>query len=200
MKKILILCFVFLAFLGLNGCVFYLPQPPVNNPIKEGPTNGLPIVEEPDITEEPDEKSVQGIVYQNKKMGFELTLPKNWSGWYIVHEGEDFIAVSFYGKSETATVRYSEDGEGWPGLLMFFIGNETFIDDSFLDSIEEIGKVGTTKFYYATPTDYPVGSLFDVELFADDASEIALAKADYKRAKQMEDDVEDILKTFKAIK
>jgi hypothetical protein len=189
MKKIIILCIVFLIFLGLSGCEKSVTPP-----------DDLAVPDSAEAGDEPDIEPEQGIVYRNEKLGFELTFPESWRGWYVINEmNENVIEVAFYGKSKTSTVEFFDKFD-IRGRHMFFVGNETFADEPFLDSVEEIGKVDAVKFYYGTRTDCAVCVLSDVETFSEDEKEIALAKADLEKAMQMLDDVNDILKTFKSIK
>jgi hypothetical protein len=148
----------------------------------------------------PDIAFEQPIIYKNERLGFELTFPGSWDGWYTINEIEDnAIEVAFYGKSKTSTLEFVEE-YGKPGLHMFFIGNETFIEEPlFLDSIEKIGSIGADKYYYATSTDWPLGVLIDYDSKKLDETESALIKVDFEKAMQMTDEIEDLLRTFKAI-
>jgi len=152
---------------------------------------------------ESDTILVQTIVYKNEKLGFELAFPESWRGWYVINEiRENAVEVAFYGKSKTSTVEFLEE-DGKPGLHMFFVANEAFIEESpFLDGIEEIGTVGAMKFYYATTTDWPLGVLFDGGMSSDtnDETETLLIISDFEKAMQMTDEVGDIILTFKAIR
>lgn len=73
----------------------------------EEPDNSIYTI--PDITPE------QNLLYQNEELGFELTFPESWAGWYTINETSGYvinesknnaIEVCFYGKSNTATAKY----------------------------------------------------------------------------------------------
>lgn len=84
---------------------------------------------------------------------------------------------------------------------MFYICTEKYIEeDSFIDNLQKIGTSQGVNFYYFTPTDYPLGTLFDTyQSDINESEEKSLVAQDFNKAKKMEEDVEAILKTFKAI-
>ena len=63
----------------------------------------------PDLVSGPD-----GIVYTNQTLGFQITFPKDWDGYFKIFENDRGIAVNFYGKSKTGTIL--EEDMGREGL------------------------------------------------------------------------------------
>jgi hypothetical protein len=149
-----------------------------------------------------DTNQKQYRIYENKKFRFTLQIPLSWNGYYIVDESaEDYIKVNFVGSSKTSKYFTSEDPEKITGLTMFFIGNENYIrNNDFIDGSRKIGISNKINYYYFTSTDYLIGVLYDV--FNDpnikDKEEKKHAYSDFIKAKQMEKDIDGILKTFKA--
>jgi hypothetical protein len=140
-------------------------------------------------------KSVQGEIYENKKLGFTLELPASWKGNYIIHEYEDSIEVCFIGQSETSKGLLNGSNKV-NGLTMFFIGNEDCIKKKeFLDGAQEIGESNGVKYYYFTGTDYAIGALMSDYIKGE--QEKKLASDDLLIAKEMEKDINSILSTFK---
>ncbi len=148
---------------------------------------------------ENEAKTSKSIVYTNTKLGFTLDFPQSWEGNYIIKEyDEDFIGVHFIGQSEMGR------GEDNDGLFMFYIGTEDALAELFADGNTIIGTANGRDFYYATGTDYPLSSL---DLSSDetlsemikDENERKLMQDDFAKAKQMEADIENIIKTFKPI-
>jgi len=223
MKIVKKLCVFFLVFLFVSGCEqpakqppsngLELPEPLENNGSKENPQKievlNIPeTLEKNDVEEKPNniinaEPGIlpeQTTVYRNEKLGFELTFPKSWLGWYVVYEEEDenAISVAFYGKSKMSNIDFEE--YGIPGLHMFYIANETYIEEpSFLDNIMEIGIGRTGKLFYATRTDWPLGALADAGVISDEA-ESTLIELDYAKAIQMQNEIDDVINTFEAYK
>lgn len=140
-------------------------------------------------------------VYENEKFGFTIQFPLSWNGFYLIDESaKDYIKVCFVGKSETSKYFYAEGSKNIIGLPMFFIGNENYVKKN--ESIDKIRKIGIShkiNYYYFTSTDYPIGVLYDVYNDSDNKDEKEKRKAynDFLKAKQMEKDIDGILKTFK---
>lgn len=140
------------------------------------------------------------LIYQNTKFKFSLQFPKSWSSYFMINEkAEDYIIINFIGKSKVSKA-ILDSGEV-SGTTIFYIGNEKYIQNNeFIDSIKKIGKSHKINYYYFTGTDYPIGGLND--FYHDpnvDKKEKVLIYNDYLKAKQMEKDIENILKTFKEI-
>jgi hypothetical protein len=157
----------------------------------------------PEIITELEIEPEQPIIYRNEKLGFELSFPESWDGWYLINAiGENAIEVAFFGRSILSATDFFNEG-GAPGLHIFLVANEAFITEgAFLDSIKEIGIAGAERFYFATTTDYPLGALKDngeAYFRKLDEAETALVKADFEKAMKMRDDVDSILQTFRAI-
>lgn len=146
----------------------------------------------------------QTIVYSNAKLGFILEFPKTWDGHYSIEDiGDKMIRVNFIGNSK-AGQGFVGDTQESNGLLMFYIGKEGAFNDLEVDSKKEIGTINGIDICFAVGTDYPIGSL---DLSTDqsmsdlvtDKSERELMKNDFLKAKEMEADIENVLRTFKSL-
>lgn len=139
----------------------------------------------------------ENIIYKNLKLGFTMEFPTSWKGHFVIKNGDtDYIEVHFIGKS-----KISKGDEG-NGLFMFYIGTEAAFNDLFTDGKKKIGTANGTDYYYATGTDYPLSALdlttdqYSNESVSDE-KERKLMGEDFAKAKEMEKDIQSILKTFK---
>ena len=158
----------------------------------------------PDLVSGPD-----GIVYTNKTLGFQITFPKDWDGYFKIVENDWGIAVNFYGKSKTGTIL--EEDMGREGLQFFVITNyiDPMNEEPTLDSIQKIGTAKNVDYYYAHPgLSYDLGALYDIITVPDpesyvpyavDQTELDLAAQDWAQSQQMESEVQSVLDSFKAI-
>ena len=146
-----------------------------------------------------------GIVYTNQTLGFQITFPKDWDGYFKIVESRWGIAVNFYGKSKTGTI--GEADIGIEGLRFFIITSD--VDEPSLDSVQKIGTAENVDYYYAHPgLSEDLGELFDLISDPDAASsypytvdqtELDLAAQDWAQAKQMRSEVQGVIDSFKAI-
>lgn len=156
-----------------------------------------------DSQKETNTEKSQSIIYTNDKLGFSLELPETWKESYIINEYEEgFIEVSFIGQSKVSK-GYIGDTKYSDGLLMFYIVTSKVLEEFPLDQGKKIGNINGMDFYYATATDYAIGALdlSEDQAMSDlitDKAERGLMQVDYIKAKEMEKDIDEILKTFKA--
>ena len=170
------------------------PSAPETTPPTSSPSST------PDLVSGPD-----GIVYTNQTLGFQITFPKDWDGYFKIFENDGEIAVNFYGKSKTGTI--GEAYMGVEGLPFFIITSD--IEQPFLDSVQKIGTAKGVDYYFATGTDSDVGLLFDLSREAQenpgffpytiDQTELDLAAQDWDKTGQMDSEIQSVLATFKAI-
>lgn len=143
----------------------------------------------------------QNKLYENKRFGFVLQIPTSWEGYYIINESnKNYVEVSFVGESKTSK-NIDVDSNKICGLTLFYIANEAYVKNrKFIDGAKEIGSSHKVKYYYFTNSDYPIGALYDVFNNSEikDDEEKLKAYNDYLEAKQMEKDIEGIIKSFKA--
>ena len=167
-----------------------------------------PAASSPDST--PDlESGPDGIVYTNQTLGFQMTFPKDWDGYFKIVENNWGIAVNFYGKSKTGTIL--EEDMGREGLQFFVITNyiDPMNEEPTLDSIQKIGTAKNVDYYYAHPgLSYDLGALYDIITVPDPESyvpytvnqtELDLAAQDWAKTEQMDSEIQSVLATFKAI-
>ena len=151
-----------------------------------------------DFTED-NPTQTNSLVYKDEAMGFTLDFPISWKEYYIVNKtSEDCIEVCFIGKSNASKSIYDSDTNGLP---LFYIATEDYVTNGFVtDRIMVIGVFGNMKYYYFTSTDYPIGMLYDVYNDIDiDKEARELAYADFLKARQMENEIQGVLKTFRVI-
>lgn len=157
---------------------------------------------------EPTDDSVQkpiqtgDCIYRNEELGYQITLPDSWDGWYAVIEHDSGVTeFVFLGKSDTAATE-TESLE-IPGLPMFMIVDEAIVLDEgyFLDSVQEVGEAMGIKYYYATDTDSSLSVLFDAVNNAEslEKSEQLLLEADFDKMQQMTTEGCEAAGTFLAI-
>jgi hypothetical protein len=142
----------------------------------------------------------QYLVYENKKLGFVLQIPKSWNGYYIINDNDDCVEVNFVGKSKMGK-NVDVESNKMNGLTMFYIASEKYVkNNELVDNVREIGSSRKDKYYYFTSSDYPIGVLFDTynDPELKDEEEKSKAHDDYLKAKQMEKDIKGIIKSFKA--
>ncbi|GKX30197.1 hypothetical protein SH1V18_26770 [Vallitalea longa] len=165
-------------------------QQSVNDNIEEKPKEQSKQIIDNKIDKSLEEKSQkqenEGIQYINNSMGFSIIFPNSWEGYYNIVKDENSGCIDILYTGKDSTIK-GEDGNG---LYMFSIIREDKLDD-FLDSIKEIGTYREQKYYYATHTDFEIGSLRDEE----DEN----MNTDFKKAMSMLEDVPEILKTIKSI-
>lgn len=160
----------------------------VNDNIKEYQTQQQPVDNkiEKSIEKQLPNQENDGIIYINNSMGFSITFPNSWEGYYNIIEDENGGCIDIRYKGKDGTIK----GQNGKGLYMFSIIREDKLNN-FLDSINVIGTFREKNYYYATHTDFEIGSLRDEEEESNNA--------DFKKAMSMLEDVPQILKTIKAI-
>ncbi len=140
-----------------------------------------------------------GIVYVNETLGYQITFPEFWSGWYFVDDAQpSYIEVNFLGKSIAGSTKYEEYiGLGLP---MFYIIAEKDLEGETLDSIQYLGDSKGIKYFYATGTGSSLGSLHEViDNGEGDETELSLTKTDLETMLKMQESMVGVAKTFKAI-
>lgn len=153
-------------------------------------------------------QNATGIVYKDKALGFQLTFPNDWDSYFKIIENTNGIAVNFYGKSKTGSISLQDFGID--GLPMFIITNHLPDENEEpLDSIQKIGTVNGTDYYYATGTSSGLGVLFDIAdpqsavrqtaKYTVDQTELNLAAQDWEKAQAMQSELDDVLKSFAPI-
>ena len=165
-----------------------------------------------DNEENKDEKKepelMNGGVYTNEYLGFQLTFPDSWSGNYNVRMyNEEGIEISFYGESITS-LGYSNQTDISYGLQMFYISTEFELRTwcEYSNEIEKVGTVSNTDFYKFTEINHDYRDILDIETYEGELKEaltedeIEKMKRDYDRFGEMEKDIPEILKSFKSIK
>jgi len=180
------------SFIGLSGCTSKNTSDILdkNNVLEND-------YKTDDKTDNNKELESKYKIYESKQFGYSLQFPMSWNNNYIVNESNDYIEVSFIGKSETSK-NYNENLSKANGLALFYIANEDFIkDQELVDSAQEIGKVNGISYYYFTSTDYPLGALINENI--EDENEKKLAMNDFLIATEMSKDIENIIKTFKSL-
>ena len=148
---------------------------------------------------------LKGGMYENKELGFQITFPNSWKNYYVINwQGyftdnsvKECIRICFYGESEPSR-SYDDDITGVP---MFYICTENYLKNrgGGVAAVKKIGQVGDQSFYKFSQTDYPLDVL-NPDFWSDTYTSIELdkVKRDYKKAKEMEKDIDLILKTFAA--
>ena len=167
---------------------------------------------ENDIVQQVDEKPAdvpvkvlfpnEDLVYKNEIAGYQFTFPESWRGHYVITEHSSGEAsIGFYGESKTGRI-----SQGGNGLSMFQIIKSTIHWDGV---VGKIGEINGTEYFHAQRGGFPIGILYEISIpawgaretlpFEVDETELALAAQDWEKAKEMYGDIDDILKTFKAI-
>ena len=144
--------------------------------------------------------SVQGELYTNDRLKFQLTFPKSWKNHYLITYYEtdafDCLKVGFIGNSQWSIYEGSDKPTG---LAMLYIATEEAIQKQSLtvNKVSFAGNAGNKKFYFYEPTDYPVGGLKDSAIsYSEEEEEKELRAQDYKIAVEMEKDIEQIMNSF----
>ena len=154
-----------------------------------------PIVEKQEIT------LLQGGIYQNEELGFELTFPESWAGNYLIQRiDKGCIIINFYGESKWG--QYYNEFSGISGLGLFQVRSESYMKELKLSSVyfrNEIGEINGEKYYLG----YSIGNIDALETVTRE-QEIAEDEKirtgnDYQKALEMEKDIDAILETFKPI-
>ncbi len=195
MRKFLILLCMFAII--LSGC----QHTDKNASNKQNNTNAI----------ENKQNSVENnnIIYINDELGFSLTFPHNWKNYYKIRESEDGITINFYGKSlagRGATINRDD------GLIMFFVQNEETVKAEILDSVTKLGTVNGINYYFATGTGFDLEPIelineetakrfldaYGLEIYGE--AQLPLIQDDWKKAQQMQEDIPNILESFKEFK
>lgn len=168
-----------------------------------------PVSDSVEMKEQP--KPETELLYKNEKGGYQLEFPLSWKEYFIIDNLNDngSIRIKFYGRSKTGTIGGQEYFGG--GLPMFFILREEDLKVEYpLDSVREIGTVDNIKYYFATGTGSDISALFSISdpqsavyqtaEYEIDQRELELAMKDWEKAKEMFDEIDSILKTFKPLK
>ncbi|MDP4153538.1 MAG: hypothetical protein Q8865_08910 [Bacillota bacterium] len=217
LKKFILIFIIIMEAVGLSACNNNYDKNNSTSAITEPSPNAANIQKQKQPSEPTNkdsqksaQKPAEKILFQNSKCGYKLELPKNWEGHYKIeslNSNDSVISVNFYGKSKAGRDLINSK----KGLLIFMILKEADLaDNPFLDSVQKIGEVNGVSYYYATKTDYPFGSLDNIIKSPDtyyndsgykiDATELSLVKNDWEKAKSLEKDVDEIIKTFGSIK
>ncbi|MCK9479889.1 MAG: hypothetical protein M0R40_10400 [Firmicutes bacterium] len=143
-------------------------------------------------------------IYKNKSLGFQLTFPDEWSGWFKIAESPDgIVGVNFYGKSNASTTIYGQVTA--PGLPLFMIMNKKHMmeekQEGIIDNIIKMGVANNEEYYFATRTDASIGVLFDIinTVSNIDNTQLEFVKEDYHKMRQMKNEINTVLESFKTI-
>ena len=163
-----------------------------------------------DVYPESDAIRLQGGIYVNERLGFQITFPDNWKNYYFIEEKVDdesgltYIQINFYGKSKHgkyATSHYLDDKIIYTnGIPMFWIMQTDSVNSTLM------GYVGQKAFYLAMPTDYSLPGYIDpssphyqqmIEAYPDEPEEVV---NDGIKATEMSQDIEKIKNSFVPLK
>lgn len=174
--------------------------------------------EQKKVTSEPYNKKVQeniidkekegGIGYVNNELGFGITFPSHWDGYYKLIDIEGGISINFYGKSLAGKGATNLVKNGLP---IFFILNEKIVEYESLDGVKKIGKAKNINYYFATGAGVDLEpimlidddtlrwhkEIYGEEIYAED--EITMINQDWEKAQKMLKDVSGIIETFYAL-
>ncbi len=151
-----------------------------------------------DLTPESfDFLNTDSLTYESASLGFAITFPESWAGYYRVGEDERLLNVYFVGESEISRSSLFDEE---PGLYMFSIGSNEVMEEygELIDNAEEVGQSNGTVYYYFTATDCSVCLLtFSEDLNADNEAERMFRDSDFRRYQLMNEDIRQILYSFK---
>lgn len=143
-------------------------------------------------------------LYTNPRLGFSLNIPDSWQGSYRIVDALNDAGIDFFfiGESQTSKkISDSIDTDSSQGLYLFSISTESSVSDEldFLDSVSEIGSVGSTRFVAYTGTDCSIcilnGNNDEV-----DEQEKSLLNQDWQMASMMFEERSKVFDTFSELK
>ncbi|MNO22099.1 hypothetical protein D3C76_118760 [compost metagenome] len=143
-------------------------------------------------------------LYTNTRLGFSLNIPNSWRGSYRIAEelNNDGIDFFFIGESQTSkNVSDSLDADSPQGLYLFSISTESSISEGeeLVDSVREIGSVGSTRFVSYTGTDCSICILIENDDEVDKQEE-SLLKQDWQMASMIFEERSKVFDSFSELK
>ncbi len=145
-------------------------------------------------TPAPSPTPAQTTRYRNDALGFELTFPASWAGRYVIHDEKNGISINFLGESYWGRHGFGDDD--YDVGTEFFEIRADFPDDpigrDFVDSLALLGAVDGVDFFYMTSTD----AFLTIMLDENDP----LGEKDYQTAIQMQEEIQDVQLSFRAIR
>ncbi|CAH1205473.1 hypothetical protein PAECIP111893_02355 [Paenibacillus plantiphilus] len=139
------------------------------------------------------------LTYKSESLGFSITFPESWSGYYRVAEEEErTMNIFFMGESEISRASLFDEE---PGLYMFSIGTYKDLEEygDLLDNVKEIGELNGTTYYFFTATDCSTCLLTYTDDLKEGDEERTFRDSDYQRVGRMNEDIEQIVQTFKGL-
>ena len=147
----------------------------------------------------------EALTYRNEEAGYQITFPESWQGHYVVTEyGPENVVIGFFGKSKTGQFDKKATGYGRNGIDMFRIETKASdLDVAYYQ--KKIGEVNGTEYFFRRIYSYLLSDILEPDgwireyygnFYEIDEEELALVAQDEKKITQMENDMEDVSKTF----
>jgi hypothetical protein len=149
------------------------------------------------------------IRYINKELGYSLDFPDYWEDYLLIsgYINSDEVSFYFFGKSIIGQGYYM-NFEPMDGIYLFSIIPEEEIDsEDFMDVLGFVGIANDVRYFAVASLDVPM-DILDGEyerlsnnkgIYQGNEIQTELIKNDIKSAWEMQDDIDDVMETFKAI-
>ncbi len=148
------------------------------------------------------------IIYTNRELGFEISIPAHWNDYYKITNTQGGICVNFYGKSLAGTGATISSQNGLP---LFFILDETTVESETFDSRQKVGTAQNVNYYFVTGTGMDLEpilmiddeniknhkAIYGEELYGD--NQIPIIQQDKSKALQMQNDILQVIRSFRAL-
>lgn len=209
MSRLVSALLIFSTIITILGCSNTSSNHEIINSIdpletKESQTNSTTDTSTSEATDSYVNVEEEYTIYTNPRLGFSLNIPDSWQGSYHIVDALNNAGIDFFFIGESQTSKNfldSLDTDSPQGLYLFSISTESSISDEldFLDSVSEIGSVGSTRFVAYTGTDCSICILNENDDDVDE-QEKSLLNQDWQMASMIFEERSKVFDTFSELK